>query len=350
MDSTGGSRAEPAEVPPRLALFQMITGHYVSRAIWVAAKLGIADLLADGPRPGAQLAASAGVHAPSLHRVMRLLASVGVFAENENGGFALTPIGEWLQSGPGSSSPVALLFAEPNIMRAWGDLLYSVETGNTAFDHVFGMDVFAYLAAHPEEAAVFNRAMTAVTAPVAGMAAAAYDFSQFTHIVDVGGGQGALLTAILKSNPALRGTLFDLPHVTESARPLLAAAGLAARCEISSGDFFHAVPAGADAYIVKHVIHDWDDERSTAILKNCRRAMAPQGKLLLVETVLPERIAPSPMNFIATGSDVNMLVNAGGRERTETEFRALVDAAGFRLTRIVPTQSLSSVIEATPLG
>ena len=345
MDSTGGSRAEPAEVPPRLALFQMITGHYVSRAIWVAAKLGIADLLADGPRPGAELAASTGMNSSSLHRVMRLLASVGVFAENENGGFAPTPIGECLCSGPGSSAPVALLFAEPNIMRAWGDLLYSVETGNTAFEHVFG-----YLAQHPQEAAVFNKAMTAVTAPVAGMVAAAYDFSRFTHIVDVGGGQGALLTAILKANPALRGTLFDLPHVTESARPLLEAAGLATRC----GDFewrFFRSSACRRRRLHHQARHPRLGRRAQhAILNNCRRAMAPRGKLLLVETVLPERIAPSPMNFIATGSDVNMLVNAGGRERTETEFRALFGAAGFRLTRIVPTQSLSSVVEAAPLG
>jgi len=216
MDSTGGFAAKPLDVPPRLALFQMITGHYVSRAIWVAAKLGIADLLTDCPRPCTELANRTGMHAPSLQRVMRLLASVGVFAENENGGFALTPIGECMRSGPGSSVPVALLFAEPNIMRAWSDLMYSVETGNTAFEHIYGMDCFAYLAQHPEEAAVFNQAMTAVTAPIAGMVAAAYDFSQFAHIVDVGGGQGALLTAILKSNPALRGTLFDRPHVTAS--------------------------------------------------------------------------------------------------------------------------------------
>jgi len=349
MNPTAESEAKPVDVPPRLALYQMITAHYVSRAIWVAAKLGIADLLADGPRPCTELASRTGMHAPSLGRVMRLLASAGVFAEDENGAFALTPIGECLRSGPGSSAPVALLFAEPNMVRAWSDLLYSVETGNTAFDHVFGMACFAYLAQHPEEASVFNKAMTAVTAPVAGMVAAAYDFSRFTHIVDVGGGQGALLTAILKSNPALRGTLFDRPHVTASARPVLEAEGLAARCEIAGGDFFEAVPPGADAYILKHVIHDWDDQRSAAILRNCRRAMAPRGKLLLVETVLPERITPSPMNFIATGSDVNMLVNAGGRERTETAFRALFDASGFRLTRIVPTQSLSKVIEAAPV-
>jgi len=348
MDSTGGSAAKAPEIAPRLSLFQMITGHYVSCAIWVAAKLGVADLLGDGPRSADDLAGRTGMHGPSLRRVMRMLASVGVFAETESDCFALTPIGECLRGGPGSSAPVAMLFAAPNIMRVWRELLYSVETGNVAFEHVFGMNCFAYLAEHPEEAAVFNQAMTSVTAPVAGMVAAAYDFSRFVHIVDVGGGQGALLAAILKSNLGLRATLYDLPHVTAGAHALLESAGLSARCTISGGDFFEAVPAGGDAYILKHVIHDWDDERSVAILRNCRHTMTADATLLLVETVLPACITPSAMNFIAAGSDVNMLLNAGGRERTEAEFRALFDAAGFRLTRIVPTQSLSKVIEAAP--
>ena len=349
MDSTGGSAAKTMELPPRLALFQMITSHYVSRAIYVAAKLGIADLLEGGPRHYDELAKKTGMHAPSLNRLMRMLASVGVFAEDEPGLFALTPISECLRTGvPGAARALALLFAGPT-MRAWDDLLYSVQTGNIAFDHVFGVSVFEYLAQHPEEAAIFDQAMTAGTAPVAAMVASVYDFSQFEHIVDVGGGQGALLTAILKVNSSLRGTVFELPHVAEGAKPLVEAAGLADRCEVVAGDFFEAVPAGADAYIVKGVIHDWDDARSAVILRNCRRAMSPHGKLLLVEGVLPDRITASPMSFIAAGSDVNMLVNAGGRERTEAEFRALLDAAGFRLTRIVPTQSMSKVLECVPL-
>jgi SAM-dependent methyltransferase len=334
------------ELPPRLALFQLVTSHYVSRAIYVAAKLGIADLLAEGPRRYQDLAAATGTNGPALNRLLRLLVSAGVFAEKAAGSFSLTPMGEYLRSGTaGSYRSVALLFAGP-LMRAWDELLFSVQTGQPAFERAYQEDAFHYMANHPEEAAIFNDAMTAGSTYTAKGVPVAYDFSAFKTVVDVGGGHGALLGAILRANPAVRGILFELPHVAEGARESIASLDLAERCEIIAGDCFESVPSGADAYILKSVIHDWNEERSVQILRNCHRAMAPNGKLLLVELVLPERVDQSLWSQIGLGSDVNMLVNAGGRERTDAEFHALFAASGFRLTKIVPVPgSLSSVLE-----
>jgi SAM-dependent methyltransferase len=340
--------AKSADLPPRLALFQLVTSHYISRAIHVAARLNVADLLADGPRLVDNLATATGTHGPSLNRLLRLLASAGVFAETEIGTFALTPMGDCLRSGsPGSSRATALLFAGP-LMRAWDELHLAVQTGQPTFEKALGMDPFGYMAAHPEEAAVFNEAMTAVSTHTAKNVPVAYDFSSFKTVVDVGGGHGALLGAILQANPDVRGILLELAHVAEGAKKPIADSGLDTRCEIVAGDFFKSVPSGADAYILKSVIHDWDDARSVTILQNCHRAMSPTGKLLLVELVLPARVDHSPRAQIGTGSDVNMLVNAGGRERTDAEFAALFAAAGFKLTRIIPVPgSLSSVLEGT---
>jgi len=240
---------------------------------------------------------------------------------------------------------MALLFAGPMVDRSWGDLLYSVETGEIAFNHAFGMGVFEYMSQHPEIAALFNEAMTAGSTQAAAAVAAVYDFSSFRALADLGGGHGVLLITILKANPHLRGILFDLPHAAEGGRKQIEAAGLAGRAEFVAGDFFQAAPGGADVYLLKGVIHDWDDARSVAILKNCHRAMPPQGKLLLVEGVCPARMDRSPWTQIIAGSDVNMLVNAGGRERTDAEFNALLEAAGFKLTRIIPTETVLSVIE-----
>ena len=333
---------------PRLQLFQLLTGHYVSQALYVAAKLGLADLVADGPRSCADLAEATKTHEPSLHRLLRLLASSGVFREVEPGSFSLTSIGECLRSGEGSSRAAAMLFAGPFI-RSWNELLFSVQTGEPAFERVFGMKPFEYLPKHPEEAAIFNEAMTAVSAQTAKNVPAAYDFSTFQTVVDAGGGHGVLLAAILKANPGLRGILFELPHVADGARKNLEGAGLSGRCEVVAGDFFESVPAGPDAYILKSVIHDWDHEHSVRILQNCRRALCPSGKLLLVELVLPSPVDQSLRSMIATGSDVNMLVNVGGRERTDADFAELFQAAGFKLTRIVPIEgSLASVLEGVP--
>jgi SAM-dependent methyltransferase len=347
--TTSQPLSSPTDLPPQVLLYQIATGYYVSRALYVAATLGVADLLTDGPRPCGDLAQRTGTHAPSLRRVLRLLVSAGVFAEQEDGRFALTPIGECLRSDlPGSFRSTALLFTGPLEWAAWGDLPHTVLTGEPALEHVFGMNSFEYLAQHPDEAASFDDAMAAFTRLVALAAAAAYDFSQFGTIVDVGGGNGALMIGILNANPTLRGIVFDLPRVGERAKLQIAAAGLNGRCEFVGGDFFvDALPAGRDAYMLKHVIHDWDDARATAILKNCHRAVGPQGKLLIVEGVYPPRVDQSAASRAAAANDVNMLVCTGGRQRSEAEFRSLFDAAGFQLARITPTLAASSVIEAT---
>jgi len=333
------------ELPPPFALFRMVTGYYASRAIHVAAKLGIADLLAEGPRGCDELAEATGTHADSLRRLLRLLASAGVFIEEEDGQFALTPIGACLRSGvPGSMRAAALLFGGIT-QQAWGDLLHSVETGAPAFGRVFGMEPFEYMAAHPDEAANFDAAMADFTRHIVIAVTAAYDFSLFRRIVDVGGGNGALLAGILAANPTLRGVVFDLPDVATRATEQIRELGLAGRCESVGGDFFEEVPGGGDAYLLKHVIHDWNDDRATAILRTCRRAMAAEAKLLIVEGVYPARIDQSDESRGAAANDVNMLVCTGGRQRSEAEFRSLYEAAGFRLTRIVPTQTPVKVIE-----
>ena len=248
--------------PPPFALFTMVTGYYVSRAIYVVARLGIADHLSEGPRRVDDLAEATGTHAPSLKRVLRLLASVGVFTEEADSRFALTPIGGCLRAGvPGSMRAAALLFGGVT-QQAWGDLQHSVETGEPAFRRVFGMDPFDYMAQHPDEAANFDAAMADFTKHIATAVVAAYDFSPFRRIVDVGGGNGALLAGILKANASLAGVLFDLPQVADRAIAPMRELGLADRCEIVGGDFFKAVPAGGDAYLLKHVIHDWDDDRA----------------------------------------------------------------------------------------
>jgi SAM-dependent methyltransferase len=335
------------EVPPPLALYQMAVGHYLSRALYLAAKLGIADLLKDGPRDARDLAKITETHAPSLNRVMRLLASAGVFTELEDGRFALAPIGECLRTGvPGSSRAMVMLFAGIGIQDSWKELEYCVRTGQPAFRKESpDADPFSQIAKNPEMAAVFDEAMATFAPVTAAAVAAAYDFSTFNTIVDVGGGNGAILIGILKAYPTLRGIVFDQPHAANRAKDKIDGEGLSSRCEAVGGDFFREVPSGADAYLIKHVIHDWDDTRAIAILKNCHRAMRPAGKLLIVEGVYPRRIDQSDASRGAAANDVNMLVSTGGRQRSEAEFRALYDASGFTLTRIVPTAARVCVIE-----
>jgi ubiquinone/menaquinone biosynthesis C-methylase UbiE len=345
-----GAQEEDMEpqLPPPVVLYQLATGHYLSQAIYVAAKLGIADLLANGPERHDALAQATGTHAPSLRRVLRLLASGGVLSETEDGRFALPPLGACLQSGPGSFRAVAQLFGGPVVWSSWGDLLRTVQTGEVALHRVFGTDSFEYFAQHPDEGAVFDEAMGAFTAMVAVAVAAAYDFSAFRTVIDVGGGDGTLLTGILKENPALRGVVYDLPRVADTARKKITGAGMSDRCEFVAGDFFETVPRGGDAYLLKHVIHDWEDRRAGSILRNCRRAMDRQGKLLIVEGVYPPRIDQSLESRGAAANDVNMMVCTGGRQRSEDEFRQLFASAGFTFTRIVPTMGMSSVVEGVP--
>lgn len=342
------SNIRDIEESPRLVLFQLLTGHYISHALYVAAKLGLADQLAGGPKDAEELAVATATHAPSLRRVMRLLAAAGVLSEADDGRFALTPVGDYLRSeAPLSARATALLFAGPN-MGAWRELLYSVQTGDKSFERVYGCEPFAYMSQHPEDAKVFNEAMTSASAQVARAVPKAYDFSRFRTVADVGGGHGVLLASILNAYPQLHGILFEVPHVAEGANKYLESAGVAGRCRIVGGDFFADVPAGADCYLLKSVIHDWDDERSVAILRNCHKAMPADGRLLLVEMVLPTRARPGMRERIVLGSDVNMLVNVGGRERSEADFAGLYRAADFRLERVWPIEgSLSSVLEGT---
>jgi SAM-dependent methyltransferase len=337
--------AQPA-LPPLNALYQIATGHYFTQALLLAVKLGIADQLAAGPRSAEDLAQATGTHAPSLRRVLRLLASVGVFEEREDGAFALTPLGNALRDGvPGSARSLVLLIAGERVQQAWSDLEYCVRTGNPVFRKQGLADAFQAIAETPEAQARFDEAMSDSTKLAAAAVAASYDFKPLRSIVDVGGGNGALLIGILKAHPHLRGTVFDQPAVAERARGKIAESGLASRCDARGGSFFEAVPEGADAYLIKHVIHDWEDERAIRILQHCRAALPDGGRVLIVEGVYPPRIEASPLARGAAANDVNMLVNTGGRQRSEQEFRALYAASGLALARIVPTPAGVSVIE-----
>jgi hypothetical protein len=332
------------DFPPQLFLQQLIQSFQVTQCIYVAAKLGIADLLKDGPRRSEELAKATGTHAPSLYRVLRLLTAVDLFTEGEAHSFALTPLGAYLQTGvPGSMRTMALAYGEKPFWPVWGALLHSVETGEPSFQHAFGLKTWDYYAQHPEEAELFNNFMTELTASVAPTVAGAYDFSASSTLVDIGGGHGQMLASILQAHPTLHGVLFDLPHVVKGAPPLLEEAFVSGRCQVIGGDAFTAVPADYDTYLLSRVIHDWDDERTIAILTRCHQAMKPQGKVLLVERVIPTDRTPE---LHVLESDVIMLVAPGGKERTEAEYRALLEAAGFELTKLIPVLTPYYIIEA----
>ncbi len=333
------------ELPPQAALFGLITGYHVSCAVHVAAKLGIADHLAGGPRHYADLAGATRTHASSLRRVLRLLVSAGVLTEDEQERFDLTPVGACLRSDATDSMRAAALLWGGRPQLAWMRLLQCVQTGKPAFARVFGSDPFSHMTEHHEDADIFDRGMAALTQHTATAVAAAYDFSQFGEIVDVGGGNGALLAGILAAHQTVRGVLFDMPHVAERAARQFADQGLGDRIRVEGGSFLDAVPRGADAYLLSNVITDWDDERATTILGHCRDALSPGGKVLILEALYPARIDASAASRAAVSTDVNVMVCAGGRERSEEEFRALYDAVGLRLTRSVPTSSRVCVIE-----
>lgn len=337
------TRPNQPDVPPQIALLQMATGFWVTQSIYVAARLGIADLLSDGPKTIDELARTTNTNGPALYRVLRALAGLGIFAEDEQKRFVLTPLAEPLQTGPNSFRAMAIHLAENASWKAWGSLLESVRTGENAFKLANGLEVFPYYAEHKESFEPFNEAMTNLSEAVIKAIVPAYDFSSIRKLVDVGGGHGALLAAILKANPETRGVLYDLPTVVEGAKERLAAEGVSDRAEVVGGDFFDSVPAGGDAYLMKLIIHDWDEERARLILKNCHSAMVNGGRLLLVETVVPEGNDPS----FAKMMDLQMLVMTGGRERTEAEYRDLFAAGGFKLTRVIPTESPMSIIEGT---
>lgn len=332
--------------PPPAAeqMLQIISGFWTSRAVYVIAKLGIPDMLKSGPKTADDLASATNMHGPSLFRLLRALSSVGVLSAEGNS-FSLTPLSETLVTdAPGSLRWFAVSELGQEHYPAWGNLMHSVKTGEIAFDNFFGMDIWKYFSQNPEDAAVFNNSMSAVTAATNEAITSLYDFSRFKKLVDVGGGHGGLITGILQKNPNLKGVLFDAPEVIEGARQKIDAAGLADRCETVPGDFFQAVPAGGDAYIMKWIIHDWDDQKSNTILRHVRNQIPANGRLILVDCVVPETNEPHFSKFI----DMNMLVMTGGKERTEKEFQELLSAAGFKLLRVIPTELPTSIIEAEP--
>lgn len=320
---------------------RMITGSWISQMVYVAAKLGLADRLTGAPQTAEELALKTATDARSLYRLLRALASVGVFSENVGGQFRLTPLGECLRSDvPGSQWAMAVMMGEEHY-RCWGDLYESVRTGRTAFDRLYGKPIFEYLADHPEQAKVFDAAMTSIHGRETQAMLDAYDLSGIGVLADIGGGNGTNLIGVLDRYPEMHGVLFDLPHVVERAKTNIGAAGLTGRCDVVGGDFFGAIPVEAEAYFLRHIIHDWDDEKAGLILRNIRRGMPPNAKLLVVEHVLPPGDEPSFGKLL----DLNMLLLPGGVERTEAEFRWLFEEAGFRLSRIVPTEGDLSVVE-----
>jgi hypothetical protein len=327
--------------PPESTILRLVGGYRVTQALYVATKLGVPDQLSEGPEFSDAVAVRLGVDPDRLHRVMRALASVGVFWRDPAGRFGLTEAGKLLRSHSDRSMASVATFAGEEPYRAWGDLMHSVRTGQTAFDHVFGMGHFDYLSSHPEAAATFNRLM-AWSVGVGGEPLKGYDLTHHKVLVDVGGGKGALLASTLRANPGLRAILFDQASAVVEAPALLRSHGVTDRCEIVTGSAFEAVPSGGDVYVMSRVLHDWPDDRAVKLLTNCRRAMAKGNVLLLVEGVLQEGDASLSRVWL----DLVMMVMTGGRERTEAEWRVLLESSGFSLTAVRPSRTNQDLIEA----
>jgi len=328
------------ELPPPAQLMKYIVGHLISKPIYVAAELGIADLLADGPKSIEELAQASQSHAPSLYRVMRALASVEIFSEIEKKRFELTPMAEYLKTNAMRS--IALLFNSDWSDKAWSHLLESVKTGNTAFEMAHGMPVTDWLVNNPQAAEVFNEANAIKAAGSHRAIVNAYDFSGIKTLTDVGGGLGALMAEILKANPNIEGTVLDIPSVIQKTREIIKASSLGNRLKAIECNFFKSIPKGSDAYLLSNILHDWPDDKCIQILNNCRKAMNDDSELLVMEMMIPLGNEPS----IAKLLDLEMLVTTGGRERTEAEFRELLKTSGFKLTRIIPTNENVYIMEA----
>lgn len=337
-------KTETNSPPPQAILGQIINGYWASFSVIAAAQLGLADAIGPEPMHVDVLAEKTKCDAGALYRLLRALASLGIFAETDRERtFTHTKLSEALRANvPGSMHGLAAMTGHLHA-RAWPEVVHSVRTGGTAFEKVFGSEIFDYLPTSPVAAAAFDAAMTSYTAATAAAVANGYDFSEVRRVADIGGGSGALLASIAAKNPQVSGITFDLPHVAARAKEWLAKTDGANRCEAVGGDFFESVPAGFDAYTLKMILHDWDDAKSIAILKNVRKAIAPEGRLLVIDAVIPEGNGPSPGKLL----DINMLVMTGGRERTEREFRALFDAAGFELVRVVRAGA-TDIVEGRP--
>jgi hypothetical protein len=330
---------------PSMDLLRLINGYWVSQAISVAASLRIADLLKDGPRTSEDLATATRTHQRSLYRLLRALAAARVFEEHADGRFSLAVMGEFLRSDlPNSRRAWAELIGRPYVRESWGALAHTVRTGDTAFRHLYGCGIWEWRSGKPDERAIFDTAMSGMSRMAAHAVVDAYDFSPLACVVDVGGGQGALLSEILSRHSRLNGILFDLPGVIEGARPVLEAAGVAGRCQAIAGDVFTAVPEGGDAYIVKSVLMDEDDENAVRLLETCRKAMKRSARLLVIERLLGEANEAPEAKF----SDLTMMLITGGRERVASEFEKLFSTAGFRLERVIRTRSPFSIIVGDP--
>jgi hypothetical protein len=340
-----GNGTAPAETPVKLR--ELITQYFVSRALYAAAALDVAGSLARGPSRPDELAAELGAHGPSLYRVLRALAAHAIFSEDAAGRFSNTPLSELLRDGvPGSLRDLVLLFGHETSWRSWEAIVHTVRTGEAGFEHMYGEKFFDYLPQHPDAAGMFDRAMASASSTTNAVVIETCDFSGMRTLVDVAGGLGAALCSILQATPALRGVVFDLPHVGPRASAFIAEQGLADRCEFVAGSFFESVPAGADGYFMKHILHDWGDEECLKILACCRRAMSAPARLLVCERIVPAGNEPSAAKLI----DLHMLMtNHGGKERTEREYRELLAGGGFELARVIPTGSPWSIIEARPV-
>ena len=330
-------------VPPHVQLIQMGRAYVVARTVYAAAKLGLADQLGTGPKSAADLAGPMHVHAPSLHRLMRTLASIGILTEQTGRRFGLTDLGEALKTGaPGSARSSVLISGSPAFQSGWDNLVYSVQTGNPGFEKAHGITYFDYLAQHPEYASLFSEMMVGLHSQEPSAVAAAYDFSIFKTIVDVGGATGNMLATVLARHSGPRGILFDRPHVVQDAPALLDAKGVSNRVTIEPGNFFESVPAWADAYILSHILHDWNEDQCLMILDRVHKAMNAAAHLLIVEMVIPPGDAPHPGKML----DMTMLVQMGGQERTADEYEILLSKGGFRLTQVIPTSSAVSILDA----
>ena len=327
--------------PPFVQILSLAAGTMNTQVIYAAAKLGIADLLKDGPKSVDYLAKETESNTDALYRLLRVLSSIGVFKESAERVFEMTPVAEALQNDhPVSVRPFTLLVGDPIWREPWGNIMHSIKTGESAFEHVYGKNFFDYLNEHEEQSEVFNSWMTKVSNMNCPAIAAAYPFNKFKKVIDIGGGHGSMLAHILRKYPAVQGVLFDLPKVVENASEI--DDSIAHRCEITGGSFFDAVPAGGDLYIMQQIIHDWEDELAVQILSNCRDAMSDDARILVVDAVIKPGNQRDMNKFI----DLQMLLlNKGGRERTEQEFKQLFQQAGLQLLKIIPTASMFSIIE-----
>jgi hypothetical protein len=341
------SNSAPIFESPQIALLQIATGYWLTQSIYVATQLSIPDLLKDGAKHCKELAAATNTHSDSLYRLLRALSSVGIFAETEYRCFELTPIAASLQRDvPGSMRAFAIMMGEEQY-QAWGQLIHSIKTGSNAFEHLYGTHIFQNYTQNPSKGQIFDQAMTDVSVAENTAVLEAYDFSSIRNLVEVGGGNGSFLAAILQKNQTMKGVLLEQPYVIPEAQNLLKITGVIKRCELIGGDFFESVPGGADAYVLKRTLVDWDNERAIKILERCHQAMEEQGRLLVIEQVIPPESDPLRSKLL----DLHMLVTSpGGRERTKAEYQELLSSTGFKITNIISTSSNVSVIEAKKLS